>query len=57
MNRPYLIYRNGILYRRRLTLEFAVKDMKKLRAEGFTASVAEERNVSEQTISTKGGLK
>lgn len=49
MNRPYLVFRNGLLYRRRQTLAFAVKDMLELRSRGFTASVAEETELQEVT--------
>lgn len=42
MNRPYLVFRNGMLYRRRMTMGMAVKDMRELQKLGFVASVAED---------------
>lgn len=42
MNRPYNVYRNGLLYRKRKTLVFAIKDVRELRALGFMASYAED---------------
>lgn len=47
MNRPYLVFRNGMLYRRRKTLGFAMKDVRELRSLGFTASYAEDLGVNQ----------
>jgi hypothetical protein len=42
MNRPYAIYRNGLLWRRRKTEAFAMRDVRELQAAGFTAEYKRE---------------
>lgn len=44
MKKPYLVYRNGLLYRRRMTLAFVLKDMRELEAQGFKGSYAYDLN-------------
>lgn len=42
MTRPYAVYRNGLLWRRRMTEAFAIKDVRELQRQGFQADYKRE---------------
>jgi uncharacterized protein YcgL (UPF0745 family) len=46
MERPYLIYRNGLLFTKTLTNAKAVKIAQQLQSQGFKASVVREFNAA-----------